>query len=239
MSTCAFDCKDVCAGAVGDSCGGPWDLKGKCASNLKCDNDDYNEGGKCVENAEFCKETRREMQRLKEEEARAKRERGKQRERESKAKKETLKAYRIYTDAKKRGNQLNEKAKKLAKQQSSLEYSLIGCKNDGEKPWVPRKCEFSSDCPFHSDENNVCNHGECEGTGDIIGCPPLPGCKPCRNYTECPCRSNPEKCFCVMGRCENRRWECHESKECKKMKKCNGKRCFCADGTCELEPEIA
>jgi len=132
MSTCAFDCKDVCAGAVGDSCGGPWDLKGKCASNLKCDNDDYNEGGKCVENAEFCKETRREMQRLKEEEARAKRERGKQRERESKAKKETLKAYRIYTDAKKRGNQLNEKAKKLAKQQSSLEYSLSGCKNDNK-----------------------------------------------------------------------------------------------------------
>merc|ERR1712025_323909 len=98
--------------------------KGKCASNLKCDYDDYDEGGKCVENGEFCKETRREMQRLKEEEARAKREREKQRERESKAKKETLKAYQKYTDAKKRGNQLDEKANKLAKQQSSLEYSL-------------------------------------------------------------------------------------------------------------------
>jgi len=153
------DCENVCAGAVGDSCGGPWKWKGICASNLKCEEDpnlDYFEGGKCVEiDAEFCKETRREMQRLKEEEARAKREREKQRERESKAKKEilqayriytdakkrgnqereskakreTLKAYRIYTDAKKRGNQLNEKAEKLYEQQKSLEYSLIGCKN--------------------------------------------------------------------------------------------------------------
>ena len=61
------------------------------------------------------------MQRLKEEETRAKRERGKQRERESKAKKEILQAYRIYTDAKKRGNQLDEKAKKLIKVLLDLE----------------------------------------------------------------------------------------------------------------------
>jgi len=111
------------------------------------------------------------------------------------------------------------------------------CGNTTEKPWVPEKCEFSSDCPFHPDENNVCNHGECEGTGDIIGCH-WEGCEPCTNYNECPCRSNPKKCFCVMGRCENRRWECHESIECKKMKKCKGKRCVCEDGTCEIEREI-
>ena len=40
-------------------------------------------------------------------------------------------------------------------------------------------------------------------------------------------RRNPKECFCISGRCENRRWECHDSKDCKEMKKCKGKRCVC------------
>ena len=40
-------------------------------------------------------------------------------------------------------------------------------------------------------------------------------------------RSNPKECFCIMGACKNQRWECHDSKDCKEMKKCKGKRCVC------------
>ena len=50
-------------------------------------------------------------------------------------------------------------------------------------------------------------------------------------------RSDPGKCFCIMGRCTKERWECHNSEECKKMAKCKGKQCVCnggSSGTCSI-----
>ena len=49
-------------------------------------------------------------------------------------------------------------------------------------------------------------------------------------------RSIPENCFCIMGRCNTGRWECHESKDCEKMEKCKGKQCVCqAESRCEID----
>merc|ERR1712179_466162 len=88
-------------------------------------------------------------------------------------------------------------------------------------------CEFTSDCPVHSFANYACNHGKCVSKGDALY-------DLCRDYTECDCRSNPEKCFCIMGQCENRAWECHKHRDCDRMKKCKGKRCVCRGTPCEI-----
>ena len=43
-------CCDVCAQVLGEECGGPWDIYGKCDAGLECDadKDDFNAQGKCI-----------------------------------------------------------------------------------------------------------------------------------------------------------------------------------------------
>merc|ERR1712025_1227929 len=41
-----------------------------------------------------------------------------------------------------------------------------------------------------------------------------------------------------MGQCENRAWECHEHRDCDRMKKCKGKRCVCRGATCEISWKV-
>ena len=50
----------------------------------------------------------------------------------------------------------------------------------------------------------------------------------CDKYTDCDCKDTPDKCFCEYGYCDKSRWECHETDDCKKMDKCDGKNCVCA-----------
>jgi len=100
-----------------------------------------------------------------------------------------------------------------------------GGNEDGE-------CEFSIDCPPPPPQCRLCrpdkcNHGKCIFQTDAKF-------TECSKYTDCTCRSNPKECFCIDGACTNQRWECHDSKDCKEMKKCKGKRCFCRGNTCEI-----
>ena len=45
-------CCDVCAKVVGEECGGPYDMMGRCDEGLRCDvadPSDFNAHGECVE----------------------------------------------------------------------------------------------------------------------------------------------------------------------------------------------
>ncbi len=44
------------------------------------------------------------------------------------------------------------------------------------------------------------------------------------------CRGSPDSCFCKEGTCKEEKWECHESIDCLKLAKCNGKNCTCTYG---------
>merc|ERR1712025_1326120 len=137
-----------------------------------------------------------------------------------------------------RAYQMKYKSQEMEKRQASLKNSLKECINGGGNGSSEFVCEFSPECKFHplyhglnTDGELVCIHGKCEEMSDVMG-------EMCTKYTECDCRSNPEKCFCIMGQCENRAWECHEHRDCDRMKKCKGKRCVCRGATCEISWKV-
>merc|ERR1711974_395741 len=63
----------------------------------------------------------------------------------------------------------------------------------------------------------------------------------CSNYKDCDCRDNPSNCFCrgYRAKCVTSAWECHSSKDCKKMEKCKDKECICHGSLCEHECDTA
>merc|ERR1712025_804257 len=108
------ECKDVCAGAVGNGCShSHWIFRPACASDLKCDGPKPPStmaglGGKCVNlpAAESCKNMRTNIKNLK------------------KKREECLLNHK---SAKRRAYQMKEKSKAMEKDQSILENRLNMC----------------------------------------------------------------------------------------------------------------
>jgi len=99
-------------------------------------------------------------------------------------------------------------------------------------------CTFTQDCQEHEyckgiqDASCVCNHGECIINGIGFGGFFTRGSQ-CENFTDCPCRDNPDRCYCEAGFCTENNWECHDSSDCLKFEKCNGLNCTCEGFRCE------
>merc|ERR1711874_139046 len=82
---------------------------------------------------------------------------------------------------------------------------------------------------------NLANAQKTEGELSMDGEPQ------CSNYTDCDCRDNPSNCFCrgFPPKCVTSAWECHSSKDCKKIEKCQDKECGCHGSLCEHECDTA
>jgi len=101
-------------------------------------------------------------------------------------------------------------------------------------------CTFSQDCKGYeycqliADAYCACNFGQCILTGGLEGELSFRDYE-CQEYTDCPCKDNPDECFCDSGICEETRYECHDSSDCKKLSKCSDKECACSGFFCEFE----
>jgi len=45
---------------------------------------------------------------------------------------------------------------------------------------------------------------------------------------ECGCKNDHMNCFCRNGVCVQENWECHEKRDCNKMRKCKSVDCRCS-----------
>merc|ERR1719228_2421183 len=105
---------------------------------------------------------------------------------------------------------------------------------------VGNECEFNRDCS----ELHWCKTIQDAGCGCVLGnCtvtyhvqfgnfhPP----KQCSTYKDCKCKNRPDNCFCHDGQCDTKAWECHETRDCKRMKKCSGRACKCKRNQCQWD----
>jgi len=98
-------------------------------------------------------------------------------------------------------------------------------------------CQFTHECRRDhqqctqiQDAGCVCNHGSCIIRGNPFV---RDSDRECTSYTDCSCRNNKDRCYCIEGFCENIAWECHEDNDCNGMSKCQGKECTCQESRCE------
>jgi len=106
---------------------------------------------------------------------------------------------------------------------------------------VGNECQFNRDCRDYrwcrtiQDAWCGCVLGNCTVTGHVClfgNCNPP---KECRTYHDCKCKNNPNNCYCRKGKCDTKAWECHVTKDCKRMAKCSGRACKCKDSQCQWD----
>jgi len=95
-----------------------------------------------------------------------------------------------------------------------------------------RDCEGYEYCQTIQDAGCVCNFGQCVITGN-----PFFRGSECDQYEDFACKNDPANCFCQDGLCKEVRWECHETKDCSKLKKCDAVNCTCSGNLCEFDCE--
>ena len=99
-------------------------------------------------------------------------------------------------------------------------------------------CTFTRDCQQYrmcqniQDAACVCKFGKCGISGGYWPGRLEPECK---TYEDCECADDKEKCFCRYGQCVKQRWECHETSDCSRLKKCADGNCSCVGNLCEWE----
>merc|ERR1711862_1071820 len=116
---------------------------------------------------------------------------------------------------------------------SAMVLTIISSAMGEEMP-----CKFTGDCEQYQlcqniqDASCVCNFGSCVISGGFWW-----GGRDseCDSYEDCSCKNNRDECFCRSGRCVTEKWECHDSPDCVKMKKCSNGQCSCSGNTCESE----
>jgi len=103
---------------------------------------------------------------------------------------------------------------------------------------VGNECEFNRDCSEVckniQDASCVCVLGNCTITSHMHWFGKSPP-KECNTYKDCKCKGRPDNCFCHEGRCDTKAWECHETRDCKRMKKCSGRACKCKRNQCQWD----
>ena len=97
-----------------------------------------------------------------------------------------------------------------------------------------RDCISAKECKNIADAGCICVFGVCKIDGSdnplmVVG-------NECKRYTDCACKGSPGICFCRNGYCQSdpeKKFECHETIDCKSMAKCEGKPCACQNNLCE------
>jgi len=95
-------------------------------------------------------------------------------------------------------------------------------------------CTFSWECTQFGEVEPRCIHGGCYTEHRVLSASD----RPCNSTSECDCQDSKD-CYCLYNRCLKEKLECHETEDCKKMKKCEGKTCHCVANVCEHECEEA
>jgi len=110
---------------------------------------------------------------------------------------------------------------------------LVSCQSADQECNFTADCQELPRCVNIADASCVCNFGKCV----ISGSYPFfrEQDRQCTNYTDCSCRDDKKNCFCRDGICSTTAWECHETSDCKPMKKCKDKACNCQDNLCSWE----
>ena len=99
-----------------------------------------------------------------------------------------------------------------------------------------RDCEKVEKCNGVMDASCICNYGSC-----IIKGNPFMIYNECNSYIDCDCKSKPENCFCNDGQCQSdpaKKYECHESTDCSRFRKCLDNSCTCSRNLCEFECNV-